>query len=36
MEDNKILGIPKTAFWIGVSAIVLIGGFVVYKKFIKK
>jgi vacuolar-type H+-ATPase subunit H len=36
MEDDKILGIPKTAFWIGVSAIVLIGGFVVYKKFIKK
>ena len=35
-DDDKILGIPKTAFWIGVSAIVLIGGFVVYKKFIKK
>lgn len=36
LDDDKILGIPKIAFWIGVSAIVLIGGFVVYKKFIKK
>ena len=35
-DDDKILGIPKTAFWIGVSAIALIGGFLVYKKFIAK
>jgi hypothetical protein len=35
-DEDKILGIPKTAFWIGVSAIALIGGFLVYKKFIAK
>jgi hypothetical protein len=35
-KSGKILGIPKTAFWIGVSAIALIGGFLVYKKFIAK
>ena len=36
LMDDKILGIPKTAFWIGVGALALIGGFIVYKKFIKK
>lgn len=36
LDEDKILGIPKTAFWIGVSAIALIGGFLVYKKFIAK
>lgn len=35
-SDDKILGMPKTAFWIGVGAIALIGGFIVYKKFIAK
>lgn len=35
-SDNKILGMPKTAFWIGVGAIVLIGGYFGYKKFIAK
>lgn len=36
LDKDKILGIPKTAFWIGVSAIALIGGFLIYKKFIAK
>jgi hypothetical protein len=35
-SDDKILGMPKTAFWIGVGAIVLIGGYFGYKKFIAK
>lgn len=35
-DDDKILGIPKVAFWIGVGAIVLVGGYFGYKKFIAK
>jgi len=35
VTDN-VMGIPKTAFWIGIGAIVLIGGYFGYKKFIKK
>lgn len=35
-SDDKILGMPKVAFWIGVGAIVLIGGYFGYKKFIAK
>jgi len=35
-EDDTILGMPKVAFWIGVSAVVLIGGYFGYKKFIAK
>jgi len=36
IEDDTILGMPKVAFWIGVSAIVLVGGYFGYKKFIAK
>lgn len=36
IKDDKILGIPKVAFWIGITAIVLIGGYFGYKKFISK
>jgi len=35
-DDGKILGIPKVAFWIGVGAITLIGGYLVYKKITSK
>ena len=34
-EGDKILGMPKTAFWIGVGAVALLSGFLIYKK-IKK
>lgn len=30
-DDGKILGLPKVAFWIGVSVVVLGGGFAAYK-----
>lgn len=30
--DGKILGIPKTAFWIGVGVVALVGGFFIVKK----
>lgn len=30
-QDNKILGINKTAFYIGVGVLVLIGGIITYK-----
>jgi hypothetical protein len=35
-EDDKILGIPKVAFWIGVGVITLVGGYLVYKKVTAK
>ena len=35
-KSGKILGIPKTPFWIGVSVLGVIAGIVIYKKFIKK
>jgi hypothetical protein len=35
-KSGKILGIPKTAFWIGVGVLGLVAGIVIYKKFIKK
>jgi hypothetical protein len=35
-KSGKILGIPKTAFWIGVSVLGILGGIIIYKKFIKK
>jgi hypothetical protein len=34
-KSGKILGIPKTAFWIGIGALTLISGFFIYKN-IKK
>jgi hypothetical protein len=34
--DDKIMGLPKTAFWIGVGVIAIVGGYFGYKKFIKK
>jgi hypothetical protein len=34
--SGKILGIPKTPFWIGVSVLGIVAGIVIYKKFIKK
>lgn len=30
-DDNKILGLPKVAFWIGLSVVVLGAGFATYK-----
>ena len=33
---DKILGMPKPVFWIGVGVIAIVGGYFVYKKFIKK
>lgn len=33
---DEILGMPPTVFWIGLSAIVLIGGFLIYRKLIVK
>lgn len=36
LEQDDILGIPKTAFYIGLGVLVLVGGFFVYKKFIAK
>jgi hypothetical protein len=30
-DDDKILGLPKVAFWIGVGVLVLGGGFATYK-----
>ena len=35
-DDDTILGINKTAFWIGVGVITLVGGYFGYKKFIAK
>jgi len=35
-DDDKILGINKTAFWIGIGVIVLVGGYFGYKKIIAK
>lgn len=35
-KSGKILGIPKTPFWIGVSVLGIVAGIVIYKKFIKK
>jgi hypothetical protein len=35
-KSGKILGIPKTAFWIGVSVLGILAGIIIYKKFIKK
>jgi hypothetical protein len=35
-KSGKILGIPKTAFWIGVTVLGLLGGVIVYTKYIKK
>jgi len=34
-SSDKILGMPKMVFYVGVSALVLIGGFFAYKKFKK-
>jgi hypothetical protein len=36
LESDTILGMPKPAFYIGVGLLVLVGGYFVYKKFIKK
>lgn len=30
-SDGKILGMPKTAFYIGLGVIVVVGGFLAYK-----
>jgi len=30
-SDDTILGIPKTAFWIGVGVLALVGGFLIYR-----
>lgn len=35
-SDDKILGMPKKVFYGAGLAIVVIGGFFIYKKFIKK
>lgn len=35
-DDGKIMGIPKMGFYIGLGVLALVGGFLVYKKFIKK
>jgi len=35
-KSGRILGIPKTPFWIGVSVLGIVAGIVIYKKFIKK
>lgn len=36
VEGDTILGIPQTAFYIGLGAIALVGGFLIYKKLIAK
>ena len=35
-DSGKILGMPKTAFWIGVGAVALIGGFIAFKMIKRK
>lgn len=35
-DDGKIMGIPKTGFYIGVTVLALVGGFIFYKKVIAK
>ena len=34
--NDKILGMPKMVFFIGLGLVALVGGFIVYKKFIVK
>jgi hypothetical protein len=36
ITDDKILGMPKTVFYIGLGVVALVGGIIVYKKFIAK
>ena len=31
VEGNKILGMPKTVFYVGLGVLVLVGGFIGYK-----
>ena len=35
-SSDKIMGIPKTGFYIGLGVLVILGGYFGYKKFIAK
>ena len=35
-DSDKIMGIPKTGFYIGLGVLVILGGYFGYKKFIAK
>lgn len=34
-RDSKILGIPKVGFYVGLGVVVVVGGFLLYKKYKK-
>ncbi len=36
VDSDKILGIPKTGFYVGLTVLVLVGGYIGYRKFIAK